>query len=218
MRRDRNLPEEGYSLGRLFWRHCQAVRDHVLAFLRGELHEVLKHNLVHRATKVHLDLIHDVGLVNVLALEELILGSHGQNSELLLGVEFMEPLLRHAVDVKVVADLRVGVNALTVGLSNTLCEDARVLRVEEQIDALEPHIVCGAVPLAGVALGLLVVAIDEDWPPGTQAVFVLEETLAWDWNKCAVLLLTIRDPLFGLAAVVLGVIEELKWQPVFLIL
>lgn len=105
MRRNRDLAEEGDCLGRLFGRHRQAVRDHVLAFLRGKLHEVFEDNLVHRAAKVHLDLGHDVGLVDVFVLEGLVLRRHGQYSELLFGIELVEALLGHAVDVEVVADL-----------------------------------------------------------------------------------------------------------------
>lgn len=103
-------------------------------------------------------------------------------------------------------------------LGHTLCEDAGVLGVEEEINALQSHIVVGAVPLTGVPLSLFVVAVNEHWPPGSQAIFVSVETFTWDRNEGAVRLLTIRDPFFRLTTVVLGVIEVLKGQPVFLIL
>jgi len=53
----------------------------------------------------------------------------------LFGVQFVESLLGHAVNVEVVADLGVSVNALAVSLSDALRKDTWVLGVEEQIDA-----------------------------------------------------------------------------------
>ena len=104
-----------------------------------------------------------------------------------------------------------------MSLGNTLCEDAGVFGIEEEINALKSHVVVSAVPLAGVPLSLFVVAIDEHWPPGSQAIFVPIETFTWDRNEGAVRLLTIRDPLFRFTAVVLRVVEVLKWKPVFLV-
>jgi hypothetical protein len=49
---------------------------------------------------------------------------------LLFGVELGEALLGHEVDEEIVANLGVCVNALAVGLGDSLSEDTGVLRVE----------------------------------------------------------------------------------------
>ena len=60
--------------------------DHVLALFRGKLHEFLHHDLVHSASEVHLDFVHDTGLIDVFAFKRPGFGDFLQNSELLLGV------------------------------------------------------------------------------------------------------------------------------------
>lgn len=52
----------------------------------------------------------------------------------LFRVKLRKALLRHVVDEEVVTDLRVRVNTLAVGLSDSLCKNARVLGVEKQVD------------------------------------------------------------------------------------
>lgn len=78
-----------------------------------------------------MNIVHDVSLIDVFALKRSRLGDFLQNSELLFGVELMEALVGHAVDVEVVANLGVSVDTLTMGLSDALGKDAWVLGVKQ---------------------------------------------------------------------------------------
>jgi hypothetical protein len=70
----------------------------------------------------------------LLALEGFRGGSHLQDAGALFGVKLSKLLARHVVDEEVVADLRIGVDALAVCLSDSLGKDAWVFGVEEQVD------------------------------------------------------------------------------------
>lgn len=70
------------------------------------------------------------------------------------------------------------------------------------------------VPIARVHLALVVVALDEDGAPVTGAVFVHAETFTGDGGEVAVDVVAEFDPLFGEAAVVLGIVEGLEREPI----
>jgi hypothetical protein len=122
--------------------------------------------------------------------------------------------MRHAVNEEVVADLRVGVDALGVGLGHALGENPRVLRVEEQVDPGQLTVLVLAVPVAGVDFALSIVRMDKDVFPLGGAVLVTVETLAGNGSEIAVLVVAEGDPLLGQAAVILRVVEGLQGQPV----
>lgn len=53
----------------------------------------------------------------------------------LLWVKFGELFRRHVVNKEVVSNLRVGIDTLLMGLSDSLSEDSWILRVEKQVDS-----------------------------------------------------------------------------------
>jgi len=132
----------------------------------------------------------------------------------LLGVELWQALGRHVVNEKVVADLRVRVDALAVGLRDSLRKDPGVLGVKQQVDARQLGVLLEAVPVAREHLAFGVVGVHEHGPPLAAAVLVLEQALARNRREVAVSVKAERNPLFRQAAVVLSVVERLQRQPV----
>ena len=74
-----------------------------------------------------------------------------------------------------------------MSLSDSLGEDAWVLGVEEQVDPGELDVLLLTfdlrVPVAGVDLALLIIAVDEDCAPVANSFRVLVETLSWNWEE-----------------------------------
>ena len=177
----------------------------------GLLHD----DLVHGAPVVAHDLRKDACLVNLGAtLESTGSHSHLLDAATLLSVRLRQLLKRHEVDEEVVADLRVSVDALGMGLNDTLSKDTWVLSIEEQVDAGELNVLVSTVPITSEPLRLLDVVMDEDWLPVATAVGVAIETFAWNGHKGAVRLVSIGDPLLRQAAIVLCVVEGLQREPV----
>lgn len=56
--------------------------------------------------------------------------------------------------------------------------------------------------------------MDQNWSPFTFTVGVLIETFTWDRKEVSIFIVAERDPFFWESAVVLGIIEGLKWKPV----
>lgn len=127
----------------------------------------------------------------------------------MLSVRLGQLFERHEVDEEVVADLRVGVDALSVGLDNALGEDTRVLSIEEKIDSGKLDVLHRSVPMSTELFSLLVIGANEHLAPVSAARVVLAETLAWDGDHCAIRVPSVGDPLLGQPAVVLGVVERL---------
>lgn len=114
-----------------------------------------------------------------------------KDAALLFGVKLVQTLLRHAVNKEMVADLRVCIDALTVSLGYTLCKNARVFGVEQQINTVKAHHVSGAIPETSVLLVLSIIAINQHWSPVANAIFFLVKALAWDRAETTVRLLSI---------------------------
>ena len=188
MRRDWDLAEVwdffGHGLG---W-ESQVGGNHLTAFFLGLGHGLLHDDLVHGSVEIELHFEEDaVGVDAGLASEGAGGGGHPENAGALLVVKLSKLLARHVVDEEVVADLRIGVDALAVSLSDSLGEDAWVLGVEEQVDPGELDVLLLTfdlrVPVAGVDLALLIIAVDEDCAPVANSFRVLVETLSWNWEE-----------------------------------
>lgn len=94
-------------------------------------HGFLHDDLVQCATEINLNFIKNAVSFNLTSLFEVFGGcGHVQDSVCLFSVKLGELLLWHVVDKKIVADLRICINALAVSLGNTLCKNSWVLRVE----------------------------------------------------------------------------------------
>lgn len=132
----------------------------------------------------------------------------------LLGVKLWQALGRHVVNEKVVPDLRVRVDALAVGLRDSLREDPGVLGVEQQVDPRQLGVLLEAVPVAREHFAFAVVGVHEHGAPLAAAVLVFEQALARNRREVAVSVEAERNPLFRQAAVVLSVVERLQRQPV----
>ena len=139
-----------------------------------------------------------------------------QNSTLLLGIEFMKALLRHAVHEKVVANLGVGIFALTVRLSDALGKNTRVFRVKLQVYAEELNKVSCSVPVTRVLFSFLVVAVDQHGFPSTESIVIDAKSFAWNGTEVPIRLLTISYPFSWLTTVIFGVIKSLEGQPILL--
>jgi hypothetical protein len=113
-----------------------------------------------------------------------------QNAVNLLSIELGEFLLGHHVDKEVVADLRVSVDTLTMGLSYALRKDTRVLGVEQKVDSGEFDVVVRSIPVADVGLLLCVVAVDENWAPTAYTILVFVKTFSSDGLETSILLVT----------------------------
>ena len=103
-----------------------------------------------------------------------------------------------------------------MSLSHTFRKDTGVLAVEQEVDARQLRVlVFGAdVPVAGVALALLVVAVNQHRAPTAGTVFELAETLAGHWVEFTLRVVAEGDPLLRQTAVVLRVVERLQRKPV----
>lgn len=86
----------------------------------------------------------------------------------------------HHVNEEVVADLRIGIDALGVSLSDSLSENAGVFRVEKQVDASQFGVLTAsvtiAVPVASVHLAVLLIRVDKDGAPFAGTIGELAET------------------------------------------
>lgn len=78
-----------------------------------------------------------------------------------------------------------------MSLSDALCKDTWVLGVEEQIDAEKLNKLRSTVPVTRVLLTGAIVAVDENWPPDTHAIWLYVKTLARDRAEGAVWLFAI---------------------------
>lgn len=132
----------------------------------------------------------------------------------LLSVKLRKALRRHVVNEKVVSDLRVGIDTFTVRLGNSLSKDSGVLRVKQKVDSCQLRVLFKTIPVSCKHFPFRVVGVNEHWTPFAATVFVFEQTLAWDWGEVSVSVETEGNPLFGKAAIVLGVVEGFKWKPV----
>lgn len=83
---------------------------------------------------------------------------------------------------------------------------------------MKTHHLIRAVPVADIALVVLIVAVDKDGSPGADIFLVEIKAFAGDRAEGAVGLIAVTDPLRWLTAVVLCVVKVLKRQPVFLAL
>lgn len=212
---DGHLAEERYFFDWGLWRKGQVGGDHVLARLFVLLTGLLHNDLVHGAAKIELYFNQDFSVINWFVLQESTLGSHLENAAHLLSVELGKILLGHIVDEEVIANLRVGIDALGVGLGDTLGKDPGVLRVEEEVDSGQLNVLVAAiVPVAGENLALIIIGLNEDGFPRAGAIVVFLKTPSWNRTERAIGLLPVGDPLAGLSAVILGVVEGLKREPV----
>ena len=104
-----------------------------------------------------------------------------------------------------------------MSLCNSLCEDSWILRVEQKINSGQFDILLFlfdlSVPIACVDLAFFIIGVDEYWAPMANTVDHME-TFSRNRLERAVFLLTVLDPLGGLSAVVLGVVEWLEGKPV----
>jgi hypothetical protein len=103
----------------------------------------------------------------------------------LLSVKFGEALLGHIVDEEVVANLGVGINALAVGLCNSLGKNTGIFGVVKQVDSGKLGVLVETVPVAGENFTLNVVGVDKNGLPFTTAIFIFKEALAGNWSKVA---------------------------------
>jgi hypothetical protein len=129
----------------------------VVGLFEGFLHD----NSVHCAAKIELYFEQDGGGLEVRPGAEVLGGgSVMENAAHLLGVEFWQLLLGHQVHEEVVSDLGVSIDPLGVSLGDTLGKNTGVLGVEEQVDPGEFNVLAGTVPVAGVDVSLLVIAVN----------------------------------------------------------
>ena len=204
------------KLGRVVLVHATAivvVLMEELALLL-EIDRLLHDDLVHGTTVIADHFREDASLIDSGPSAEGT-GSHSHllDTRALLSVRLRKLLKRHEVDEEVVADLRVSINALRVGLNNTLGKDARILGVEKQVDASELDVFSRAIPVAAELFALLVVSVDEDSTPVATAILILAEALARDGLHGAIEAPTVLNPLLRQSAVVLSVVEGLKGEP-----